>query len=246
MTATLVHVRPARARPGPHPASRGLRGARLEAMNVGVLGTGPVGRGVATPAGRARPHGGDRQPGPGQPGAAAWLASVGTPAGPGWARFADAAAHGALLVNATSGDGSIAALKLAGERNLHGKVLLDLANPRTRRPPSCRWSNTDSLAEQIQRTFPDLQVVKALNMVDRRRDDPPGPAAGGDHHVRGRRRPGGQGDRGRPAPLVRLAVHSGPGRGRGGPGHGDVPSTVVRAGVGPGRPTAFNLRIVRA
>jgi len=33
-------------------------------------------------------------------------------------------------------------------------------------PPSLFISNTDSLGEQIQRTYPDLKVVKALNTMN--------------------------------------------------------------------------------
>ena len=42
--------------------------------------------------------------------------------------FADAAAHGELVVNATAGAASVDALRLAGEANLDGKVLVDIAN----------------------------------------------------------------------------------------------------------------------
>lgn len=81
--------------------------------------------------------------------------------------YSDAAAHGAVLINATAGAGSIAALRAATNAHLHGKVLLDVSNP-------LDWStgelqltvaNTDSLAEQIQRTFPEVHVVKTLNTV---------------------------------------------------------------------------------
>jgi hypothetical protein len=60
-------------------------------------------------------------------------------------------------------------LKLAGERNLHGRVLLDVANPLDfshGMPPSLSVANTDSLGEQIQRSFPDVKVVKSLNTVN--------------------------------------------------------------------------------
>src|SRR5688572_29459561 len=98
-------------------------------MNIGVLGTGSVGRAIAT---RLVELGhvvcmGTRDPE--NPNARDWLATVGTARGARIGTFADAAAHGAMLVNATSGEGSIAALRLAGERNLHGKVLLDVSNP---------------------------------------------------------------------------------------------------------------------
>lgn len=66
------------------------------------------------------------------------------------------------------GAGSIAALDLAGGKNLSGKVLLDVANPldfSKGMPPTLTVSNTDSLGEQIQRAFPDVKVVKTLNTV---------------------------------------------------------------------------------
>ena len=42
--------------------------------------------------------------------------------------FAEAAAHGEMVVNATAGAVSLEALELAGEGNLIGKVLMDVAN----------------------------------------------------------------------------------------------------------------------
>lgn len=82
--------------------------------------------------------------------------------------FAEAAAHGALLVNATSGAGALEALKLAGEKSLNGKTMLDISNPldfSKGMPPSLLVSNTDSLGEQLQRAFPQLKVVKGLNTL---------------------------------------------------------------------------------
>ncbi len=82
---------------------------------------------------------------------------------------ADAAADAELIVNATNGEGSIAMLESAGEENLAGKVLIDIANPldfSQGRPPSLFVSNTDSLGEQIQRRFPQARVVKALNTMN--------------------------------------------------------------------------------
>jgi 8-hydroxy-5-deazaflavin:NADPH oxidoreductase len=81
----------------------------------------------------------------------------------------DAAADAELIVNATNGEGSIAMLELAGEENLAGKVLIDIANPldfSQGRPPFLFVSNTDSLGEQIQRRFPHARVVKALNTMN--------------------------------------------------------------------------------
>jgi 8-hydroxy-5-deazaflavin:NADPH oxidoreductase len=82
---------------------------------------------------------------------------------------ADAATAADVIVNATNGEGSIAMLEAAGEDNLSGKVLIDIANPldfSQGRPPSLFVSNTDSLGEQIQRRFPEAKVVKALNTMN--------------------------------------------------------------------------------
>ncbi|MEK7786695.1 MAG: NAD(P)-binding domain-containing protein, partial [Chloroflexota bacterium] len=71
--------------------------------------------------------------------------------------FADAAKHGEVVFNATNGTGSLEALKLAGESNLNGKILVDIAVPldlSKGMPPSLSVSNTDSLGEQIQRAYP--------------------------------------------------------------------------------------------
>jgi hypothetical protein len=83
--------------------------------------------------------------------------------------FADAAAAGELIVNATSGAGSLPSLTAAGEHNLAGKVLLDVANPldlSAGMPPTLLVKDTDSLGELIQRTFPQAKVVKALNTMN--------------------------------------------------------------------------------
>jgi predicted dinucleotide-binding enzyme len=145
-----------------------MTGAKLVGVNVGVLGTGVVGRSIATrlvELGHAVALGTRDTT---KPAAREWLAKVGTARGSRLCTFAEAAAHGALLVNATSGAGSIAALKLAGDRNLYDKVLVDVANPvdlSPGMPPSLSVVNTDSLAEQIQRSFPNVNVVKCLNTV---------------------------------------------------------------------------------
>ena len=84
--------------------------------------------------------------------------------------FAEAAEFGEIIFNATKGIDSIYALKQANEKNINGKVLVDIANPLDfshGMPPSLlpALSNTNSLGEEIQRTFPDAKVVKALNTM---------------------------------------------------------------------------------
>ena len=84
--------------------------------------------------------------------------------------FAEAAAFGEIILNVTQGGNSINALQLAGIRNLDGKVLVDIANPldfSKGMPPSLipELSNTNSLGEEIQKTFPGTKVVKTLNTM---------------------------------------------------------------------------------
>jgi 8-hydroxy-5-deazaflavin:NADPH oxidoreductase len=82
--------------------------------------------------------------------------------------FAAAAAHGELVVHCTRGDSALEVLRLAGTRNLAGKILIDVSNPLDFSggfPPSLSVSNTDSLGEMIQREFPEALVVKTLNTV---------------------------------------------------------------------------------
>ncbi|MCY1023331.1 NADPH-dependent F420 reductase [Pyxidicoccus sp. MSG2] len=98
--------------------------------------------------------------------AVAWTKKAGARASQG--TFADAAAFAELVFNCTSGTASLEALKLAGEKNLNGKVLVDVANPLDFSkgfPPTLSVCNTDSLGEQLQRAFPDVKVVKSLNTV---------------------------------------------------------------------------------
>ena len=87
----------------------------------------------------------------------------------GVATFAQAASQAEIVVNATNGAGSLQALRAAGELSLEGKILIDIANPldfSQGMPPSLFVSNTDSLGEQIQRAFPGTRVVKTLNTVN--------------------------------------------------------------------------------
>jgi len=122
-------------------------------MRIGVLGTGTVGRTIAT---KLRELGHDVRVG---------SRSTGDDAVP----FPDAAAHGELVFNCTAGAASLEALGAAGEENLTGKVLVDVTLPldfSQGRPPRLFACNDDSLGEQIQRAFPETRVVKTLNTVN--------------------------------------------------------------------------------
>jgi predicted dinucleotide-binding enzyme len=99
--------------------------------------------------------------------AVAWAAEAGEAASEG--SFADAAAFGETVINATAGAASVEALEAAGADNLKGKVLIDVANPldfSRGMPPLLSFCNDDSLGERIQRTFPEARVVKALNTMN--------------------------------------------------------------------------------
>jgi predicted dinucleotide-binding enzyme len=147
-------------------------------MRIGVLGTGIVGR---TVGGKLAELGHEVMVGTRDPDALMARTqpdAMGSPAFPVWhtrhqgvllGTFEQAAAHGALVVNATSGIGSLEALGAAGEKNLDGKLLIDVANPLDYSggmPPTLSVCNTDSLGEQIQRAFPGARVVKTLNTVN--------------------------------------------------------------------------------
>jgi predicted dinucleotide-binding enzyme len=139
-------------------------------MRVGVLGTGVVGQAIAT---RLVEVGHDVVMGSrdaANPKAVSWATGQTGPSRAG--TFADAAAHAEeIVVNATGGGVSVAALTAAGADRVAGKVVVDIANPLDFSqgfPPTLSIVNTDSLAEQIQRAFPASRVVKALNTMTAR------------------------------------------------------------------------------
>lgn len=100
--------------------------------------------------------------------------------------FADAAAFGEIIFNCTAGLSSLDALKLAGANNLKGKILVDISNPldfSKGMPPSLTVCNTNSLAEEIQKEFPDVKVVKTLNTIWSKVMVNPSMVNYGDHNV---------------------------------------------------------------
>ena len=100
--------------------------------------------------------------------------------------FVQAAVYGEIVVNATSGGASLAILQTIGAKHLEGKILIDVANALDfshGMPPSLLVVNTDSLGEQIQRSFPQVKVVKTLNTVNCLVMVNPSQVADGDHHV---------------------------------------------------------------
>jgi predicted dinucleotide-binding enzyme len=136
-------------------------------MRIAVLGTGPVGHALAN---RLIEVGHDVWMGSRDAGGetvTAWAAGHSERAHA--ATFADAAAAGELIVNATGGAVSLAVLASVAPDDLAGKVLLDISNPLDFShgfPPGLSPAITDSSAEQIQRAHPQARVVKSLNTMN--------------------------------------------------------------------------------
>ncbi len=135
-------------------------------MNLGILGTGIVGQTIGS---KLVQLGNEVKMGSrtaNNEKALSWAKSCGINASTG--TFEDAAAFGQIIFNCTAGSVSIDALNSAGEKNLNEKIIIDVANPldfSKGMPPSLSICNTDSLGEQIQRTFPKAKVVKAFNTM---------------------------------------------------------------------------------
>lgn len=82
--------------------------------------------------------------------------------------FEDAAIFGDIVVLSTLWSGTENALRLAGTKNLAGKIVIDTTNPLVfapNAPPALTLGHTDSGGEQVQRWLPDARVVKCFNTV---------------------------------------------------------------------------------
>ena len=164
-------------------------------MKIAVLGTGTVGR---TLAGALAGLGHDVAMGTRDPQATFARSgpdAMGAPPFSEWhaanqhiplETFADAAAASELVVNATKGARTLAALGFARSVNHSRKVLMDVSNAldfSQGMPPVLNPVNTESLAERIQHSFPDALVVKTLNTMNAGLMVDPGRLNDGDHSV---------------------------------------------------------------
>jgi hypothetical protein len=135
-------------------------------MKIGVLGTGDVGKALASgfiALGHevtmgSRAAGNDK--------AVAWAKQAGASASEG--SFADAVASADVVVFATLGAANESVIQSVGADNFAGKLVIDTTNPldtSAGMPPKLALSGNDSGGEQVQRLLPKAHVVKAFNTV---------------------------------------------------------------------------------
>lgn len=135
-------------------------------MKVGIIGSGDVGQALGKGF-VSRGHDvkiGSRTPNSDK--LKAWLKSVSGKASTG--SFADAAAHGEIVVLATLGAAVENAIDIAGLQNFKGKIVIDVTNPldfSKGMPPGLLVGMNDSNGERIQRRLPEAKVVKCFNTV---------------------------------------------------------------------------------
>lgn len=135
-------------------------------MNVGIVGSGQVGRTLADGflAHGHRVMWSSRDPSKLED----WRASAGKGAALG--TFAEAAAWGDVVVLCVKGTAAEDAVRLCGTGNLAGKTVIDTTNPIADAPPDGGvlgffTSLDDSLMERLQRLAPDAHFVKAFSSV---------------------------------------------------------------------------------
>ncbi|MDX1439402.1 MAG: NAD(P)-binding domain-containing protein [Rubricoccaceae bacterium] len=134
-------------------------------MNIGIIGSGNVGRalGKGFVSRGHSVHLGTRDPNREE--LQQWASEGGDNATV--STNEDAAAFGELIVLATDWSGTENAIQLAGVSNFSGKVVIDVTNPLdfSQGGAALAIGHTDSAGEQIQRWLPDAYVVKAFNSV---------------------------------------------------------------------------------
>ncbi len=146
-------------------------------MKIGILGTGAVGRTLATKLIEdghevmigtrdvvntlAR----NKADGYGNPPFTEWLSAHPSAK---LESFSDTAAFGEVLFITTAGLAALNAIDLAGKENFSGKIVVDVTNPldaSAGMPPKFAVTLGNSLGEQIQRHIPEAKVVKAFNTI---------------------------------------------------------------------------------
>ena len=135
----------------------------MTTVNVGILGSGDVGKALARGFAGA---GHQVMIGSRSPEKLADFARE--TAGVSSGTFEETAKFGDVLALALLGVATEEALRLAGPKNFEGKVVIDATNPLDfsgGMPPKLFVGHTDSLGERVQRWLPGARVVKAFNTV---------------------------------------------------------------------------------
>jgi predicted dinucleotide-binding enzyme len=137
-------------------------------MKIGVLGTGVVGKAIAS-ALVSKEHlvtMGSRTAGNEK--ATAWVDKAGGLASEG--SFNDAAYHSDLIFVCLNGEYALDMIKTIDPKNLFNKIIIDVTNPldftQGMPPGILKEYRTKSLGEQIQETLPASFVVKTLNTIN--------------------------------------------------------------------------------
>jgi len=136
-------------------------------MKFAVLGTGAVGRAIASKLINlghevmigSRSAANEK--------AIDWANNNGAGANSG--TFEQAASFGEVIFIATLGTGVLTALQLAKPENFSGKTVIDITNPldfSNGKTPTLFVGLTDSMGERVQRFIPNANVVKTLNIVN--------------------------------------------------------------------------------
>ena len=136
-------------------------------MKIGIIGSGIVGRVLAT---AFLKEGNEVMLGTrntSKPEVVKWK---GDNENGGTGTFADTAAFGDFLVLATSGPVTETAVQLAGIKNFNGKTVIDATNPIAAAPPvngviQYFTGPNESLMEKLQALVPEANFVKAFNSV---------------------------------------------------------------------------------
>jgi predicted dinucleotide-binding enzyme len=135
-------------------------------MNVGIIGSGPVGQSLAK-AFRNEGHFvmlGTRDVS--KPEVVKFHKETQIAVG----SFEQAAKHAEVIIIATKGTAAKEAIELAGINNFSEKIVIDTTNPIADLPPTngvIHYFTTleNSLMEDIQKQIPEAKVVKAFNIV---------------------------------------------------------------------------------
>jgi 8-hydroxy-5-deazaflavin:NADPH oxidoreductase len=133
---------------------------------IGILGSGVVAQALAN---GFLKHGYEVKLGTSNPEKLnEWKSKAGTATSIG--SFADAALFGEIVVLAVKGTAALEAVEKANVSSLSGKTVIDTTNPIAELPPQNGVLKffTDfnqSLLEQLQKTYPSVNFVKAFNSV---------------------------------------------------------------------------------